>query len=153
MDDSRRCIYDRYLKEPYSPRTKGAKRIEAGSIAAKSAVQDHDLMVTLERSQEDEKEARLSRIKYMRITAEADAARKRAIREEECMLVKLRQRAEIEAETANAKTRAAELLAFQTAMYKRKRETAEEEALIKARDLEDQRRKAEQRSKLGKSRR
>ena len=65
-------------------------RIEAGFLAARTAIQEYEREATRARHELDEQEMRLSKIKYMRITAEAEAARKRTAQEEERILARER---------------------------------------------------------------
>ena len=92
QDDVRRRLYDKHLKVAHTPTNVSSqrKRLEAGFLAARTAIQDYEREATRARHELDEQEMRLSKIKYMRITAEAEAARKRTAQEEERILARER---------------------------------------------------------------
>ena len=148
----KRQLYNKHLTIGYTPVGGGGNarrtRLEKGFYASKMAIQDHERAATKARHDLDEQEMRKSQIKYMRITEEAAAARKRATEAEERLLAKERRQAQVHCDTAGVRKRMEELLNFQKQQAKRRKERAEEEALLKARELEDERRKVEQRRKL-----
>ena len=82
----------------------------------------------------------------MRIVEEAARARHRAEKDDQRAFDKQTRLLE---DTESCRKRMQELLAFQAQTVQRRKDEAEQAALLKARDMEDKRRKQEQRKRMG----
>ena len=142
-DPDLRAMYDKHLLVAYKPHRE--KPIPAGFRAAFRAVQDLEGEMAEERHKADVKEQRKCEARHMRIVEEASKARLRAEKEDQRAFER---QCRLMDDTESCRKRMRELQQFQKENAQRRKDEAEQAALLKARDLEDKRRKQEQRKRL-----
>ena len=142
-DPDKRAVYDQCLRVAYKPY--GEMPIPPGFSAAFKAVQHYEEDLQQQRHNADVEEQRRSEAKHLRIVQEAANARRRAERQDQRAFER---QARLMEDTEACRKRMRELLQFQKENAQRRTDDAEQAALLKARDLEDKRRKQEQRKRL-----